>query len=270
MRMIAKATLIAFCFLMAHSASGGDVVRVLVPLSFDEPIAGALGSLWKSELWVVNTGADRVFILGAGMPCNGLPECPPLSAPPGVAIRLDFLAGAAFPGGEGRYFSVPANAAPNLAFNLRIQDISRQAETWGTSIPIIPEQEFHDDRIDLLDVPITSEFRRTLRVYGSGSGTLAVRVEVRAIHPSSTPSSAPDEILGSQVFELQQPDAASASYYPAYLQIGNLEEIIPAGTPGPVRVSVFPASSSTRIWAFMSVTNNETQHVTTILPRSMP
>ena len=53
---------------------------------------------------------------------------------------------------------IEAEPSDSLAFHLRVQDTSRQAETWGTEVPIVRERELRTGTFALTNVPLTDGF----------------------------------------------------------------------------------------------------------------
>ena len=105
-------------------------------------------------------------------------------------------------------------------------------------------------------VPTDSRFRDTLRVYGYSG--MVDQVTVRIFDPAL-----PQPLVEIH-FTLQATN--DPQRFPSYLQIDPLSysQVAP---PDRVRIEVESASTPPKpIWAFVSVTNNETQHVTVIAP----
>jgi hypothetical protein len=177
----------------------------------------------------------------------------------------------AFP--PSSFLLVEKGRTSDLTVNLRIQDVSRQALTWGTEIPAVPESQAFTEPSELLDVPIDFRFRVLLRVYSfePASGQ-RVRVTGFAIDPDEhLASPVPQEVV--KVFETYvelAPPADVAGQFPyAVPGYGQLHfETLGAFPPDVerLRIRVEPEDASFVYWAFLSVTNNETQHVTTIVP----
>ena len=74
----------------------------------------------------------------------------------------------------------------------------------------------------------------------------------------------PDRLLAELIVPLRP--AANRIDYPGY------GEVNPAVIPGVskdalLRVEIVPLTAGLRYWAFASVTNNATQHVTTVTPQ---
>ncbi len=144
---------------------------------------------------------------------------------------------------------------------LRAQDLSRQSQTWGTSYPVVSEEQFTTGEFGLSDIAVGPQFRSMLRVYdlqSRGSGRLGLRVYA----PSSGLS--PDLLIGEYSLPFNY-DPGSSILEPGYLEwsLWNLPELGPYET---VRLALTPETSGLRFWGFVTVTNNETQHVTVIEP----
>ena len=141
-----------------------------------------------------------------------------------------------------------------VAANLRVTDVTRQATSHGVEIPVVHRNDFTEDRLALLDVPIDPRFRNTLRIYSLQRGEVLVNLQIGE--------------EGRQIW--LQPGANW--FEPAYASFTDfpLPHQLPAGE-STIRVLVMaprngPDLPGTLIWAFITVTNNETQQITTITP----
>jgi len=229
---------------MAQQASE----RLLLPIiSADTP--GALGSLWRSELWARNLSNEpgsvgplmqAHFILGRGVTYE-LPVYKHRPSDP-----------------PGNFLFVSANIADSVAISLRISDVNSRAVNAGTEIPVVREREFRTGRVVLINVPANSLSRTTLRVYQSNPETSgAVRVKV---YPNQG-----DELLGSA--ELPLLPREPLIFFPAYAQILSISSSFPAvSAHATIRIEIEPVTEGPRIWAFTSTTNNMTQNVTIVSP----
>jgi hypothetical protein len=154
---------------------------------------------------------------------------------------------------QGLISFIPRQAAPNVHFDILVRDLSQQSKAFGTEIPVVREKDFFDHTLELLNVPTDSLFRVTLRVYDLGTPA-SIKVDI-------LPMDASDPVVSTFVFPVGR--------NPEYAQILDLLGSFPqlAGK-GPLRISIEPpAPGAATLWAFASVTNNETQHVTTISPQ---
>lgn len=157
----------------------------------------------------------------------------------------------------GRVFWV-AKDKDTIAANLRVTDVTRQATSHGVEIPVVHKDDFTAGRISLLGVPLDPKFRNTLRIYSIGPGPRNVVVQI-----------------GNRTHQLAL-QAGGDVFQPAYAQFTDFP--LPADMPPgqqTVRVVIDPIPPCPicplphvlpPIWAFITVTNNETQQITTITP----
>ena len=220
--------------------------RFLVPI-YVTNVPGANGSIWTSSFVVANRGGETVSIapdtvadwaLTAGF-SSFVRLTPGKSPMPGVVVWLGSL-----------------NAEPDVTFTLRVQDVSRQGETWGTTLPVVPPQEFAP-AISLHDVPRVAGFRTMLRVYALDlDAPRDVRVTVYDGHVRRA--------FNAQVVTLQP-----GRYFtePAYAQLDLTAFVPPDPHPRSTADVRIESLDGTPIWAFISVTHNVSQHMTAILPQ---
>jgi len=239
---------ILICFAAEQLSAQGfpTLERILLPV-FAGPSPGAFGSLWTSELWIYNDDDEPAGVGYLFPPDTG--QIAPKSSRSGVGNGPGYS--------PARFITVLASQAPRLQFNLRIRDLSRQAQTAGTEIPVVRESKFRSGRVILLNVPIDARFRQTLRLYefletGQRPGSVLVRF-FRIGSP-------PDALVHEEGLTLAGPSSVVA-----YAQLGPFPpELFDAST---VRIEIEPVTPNMRYWGFVSITNNETQHVTTVTPQ---
>ncbi len=258
---------------LVSSAGRADLVTadfetILLPIAFVGSQPGAYGSVWTSDFWVfADSDATAIFADSTG--CNLFPGWPPgkpceqtWTVPPHFQNHGDFQGG--LPGDPpGLLLYLGKQSSSSTRFNLRIQDTSRQAETWGTELPVVRETEFRSDRIELLNVPLDDRFRQTLRVYDPDVHDQAVfRVTFF------------DMVTNVKLVETMINAQTGKTYVrgfprvPSVAQLSNFRGSIPQLLAADVvRIEIQPVTPGIRIWAFVSVTNNSTQHVTTITPQ---
>jgi hypothetical protein len=242
--------------------------QVLVPITSTD-INGANGSRWVTETWCENTRpTEATDVKGPFIsPIASPPTTVPLHLAPGAAMMLpgpQLVAPANVR--EGMLLGVPRWLGRGLAFNSRVQDISRQALTRGTEIPVVRENEFADS-ITLLNVPGDLRYRILLRVYTRTSAAdVRVRVEVLSgIHAIFEPP-----IVGPIVDTVLHLDAPSANGGAAVTSFGvpGYAQMAIGNYGYPLQITVTSQSgASNNLWAFLSITNNDTQDVTTVTPR---
>jgi hypothetical protein len=229
--------------------------RVLIPLFVSGSLPGAFGSLWTTQLTVRNESDDSVVVTNLPIGLCGL--CPPSEPRSTFSLPL-FVHNP----NAGTFLYIGSPGAGKVTFTLRVQDVSRQAQTWGTAVPVVRERDVHSDTLQLLDIPTDRRFRTTLRVYDFDTpDNRSVRLRIYALN-GNTP-------LVDTTLTLQGPrqDYPSFPDRPASAMIGDLVTAFPQLViAGRLRIVIDSVTSGVRFWAFVSVTNDETQHVTVIAP----
>lgn len=242
------------------------VEKVLIPVVTFDPVPGANGSLWDTELVVTNTSPSAIRVHGVlERDCQGLPCTNVETVPPKTTMAI-------FPiGGSDRLAALirVEGASESVFFNLRVRDLSRQSETWGTQLPVVRERDLRTGMTVLANIPVQDQFRQTLRIYGmAGDAGAELRLRLYEIRPGELGSAlpTPDSLLGEKVVTLRPPIGGEGDQSPQYLELSDLTQIGPLGTTGRVLLHVEPVTIGLRYWALLSVTHNATQHVTTIAP----
>lgn len=228
--------------------------RILLPI-YLPPTPGAFGSEFVTwfEMWNKENGPD-VMVYGVPHVCPPILCVPPPD--PRSPYTLIHSSNATFiqpfEGTPGRIVFVAKERASAVAATLRVYDRSRVSSTLGTEIPVVHDRDFHADTIALLGVPLDSRFRNTLRIYSATPAETDVKVTIG--DSTSVVHLAP----GADLF---QPATATFTAFPPPLSGGSDAGFVTR------RVTIEPLVAGTRIWAFISVTNNETQQITVISPQ---
>ena len=239
--------------------------RVLVPLSVAD-VAGANGSVWTTELWAVNASNQPMdlpvlpCLIGGSMcadamtiPGDRTVKVPPFGTPelPGVIVL------------------VPSELSEYAGFSLHVRDVSRQSESWGTEIPVVREQNFFPStkHASIAGIPYGPEYRQTLRLYGlQAQGTMRFRISLYAVRETN------DELLKQIDVTLVPSPAPLPNRVGSPLLQGVVGDLF-TGISGDVvrlRATIEPLADSWSPWAYwalVSITNNKTQQVTTVVPR---
>ncbi|HEX6642923.1 MAG TPA: hypothetical protein VF215_17535 [Thermoanaerobaculia bacterium] len=230
--------------------------RVLLPL-IGPDVPGAGGALWRTEV----TGfieSDTPIEVRPDF-CEFVLICPPVVQPLRTPFDVYGHGVAGFVGaGLGQFVYLREADEPKLHLNARVYDVSRTAETAGSEIPIVREHDFTHGTISLLGIPVATQFRHTLRVYdldGRDGAQVAIRIYA---NEETTPRL-------SVTRTLTAPDTVTIGDRPIFpattqFEIGQLVSLTGIET---LRVDVEPLDDGLRIWSFVSVTNNDTHHVTT-------
>jgi hypothetical protein len=113
-------------------------------------------------------------------------------------------------------------------------------------IPVVHREDFREGQVSLLNVPVDPRFRNTLRIYSLSRS--AVLIDLRF-------GNGPTQQLYLQPGE--------SWFEPATLTFTDFP--LRGNGPATTRV-VIDAPPGVPIWAFITVTNNDTQQITTITP----
>jgi hypothetical protein len=246
-----RATLLSLLFSTTlFAADPFPSERILVPL-LTEPVHGAYGSEFHTRLRIYNDFENEVTVQGIAPPCF-LSACP--SIPSTIIESGTEMGEIELNGRPGRFLSVLAGPAQHLAFHLRVHDVTRTALNLGTEISVVREREMTTDKISLIGVPADPRFRNTLRIYATGATFLWVSFTDGVEKVQRTVTLEP----GRDPFE---PAYAMVSDFPAFTS--GAQKITVTIEPPPV---LHPLPQPP-FWAFISVTNNETQAITTITPQ---
>jgi hypothetical protein len=243
--------------------------KVLFPVFFFGP--GAHGSQWATRISVYNAGQSTVSTLNPVF--FGNPICPAgCGCGPETQIgpgRTGEVCGQ-FADPAGLIFYAPTVAALDLHYHSVAFDTSRATENAGTEMPVVREREFRRDEIVLPSLPLDEKFRLGLRIYDPDQRHGAqVRVQVLAADSNT--------VYGERTFTLNYPIQTILPdpfpNRPAYVNIGNLHTIVreilgsSAATVSRFHIKITPVTPGIRFWGFATITNNETQLITTVSPQ---
>ena len=223
---------------------------VLFPI-FMPPIPGAFGSEFHTIPRVASAGEPFDIF---GVDTNCITMQPSLEPDRPYRIGADeVILPTACNFDVGRLFFVPAEHVDDFAANLRVSDVTRQAENHGVEIPVVRLRDFTPGKIILLGVPIDARYRNTLRIYGLPGGAQNVNVTVNGVTTNLNLAS------GGNLYE---PSYAQFTNFPTPAQLPAGKKTVTVTIDQPVQGIVGP----TAVWAFVSVTNNDTQQITIVTP----
>jgi hypothetical protein len=221
--------------------------RVLFPVL--DSVSGVNGSRWMTQFTIANPrpwsveNYNTVFpIVCLGYPCGErlLPR------------HRETFEGLGYP--RGVALLVPRPEAKDLSFSLRVRDRSREAEGFGTEVPVVREHDmFRDTTMTLLDVPLDPRYRVKIRMY--------------AFEPFFHPDDQNWRIVTvrqsgrSEQTVFRHRQCSSCATEPVYLDVD-----VPAGQAGESATIYITPPLESFGWAFASVTNNATQQVTIVTP----
>ena len=169
--------------------------------------------------------------------------------------------GSITPNGFFVYF--PRAHEKDLTFHVRMVLETQDGDVPSVEVPIVHERDFRTAPIVLIEVPNSAERRVMLRVYESTGGPRTV-ARIRVFASSGI------EILSERVVSLSR-GTVGGDEFPMYSGVAQmpLSDLIDLSTaPEQLRIEVTGESpEDLPIWAFASITENDTQHVTLITPQ---
>lgn len=248
--------------------------RVLLP-AHNCHLRGAYGSEWCADLQVYNSGEESTTIYPVYPDPRGV-SIAALMLPPGRVAGIGLLRSIASSFTEtapvsARVLYIDPEHADDVHMNVRLYDQSRTSMTWGTDIPVVRERDLFGRPIQIFPVPMATRFRTALRVYDPHrTPDASVAVTFYSV--------AAGHLLGSRVLTLQvltrelSPGVIDVSY-PGLAELGNLSDLPELSTLNDndsIRIVVESLTPGLKLWAMVSVTNDETQHVTLLTPTGVP
>jgi hypothetical protein len=251
--------LFVFMSLRAAAQSVPETEIVLAPV-FGAARAGEFGSSWLTTFVVRNNATVPAYF--RPLPCV-FEACPPgAQVPPQTSFEPP---AGSVPYDGGALFYVQKDVAALFSYDLHTRDTSRQSSDAGVEIPVVREGDARTTTIVLPNVRLDALFRPRLRIYDIDAVEgRSVRVVFFAVNGT--------EPLASVIVSLVSPTPRSgADVYPrepGFAYVANWTDRFPAlQNVSAVRIEIVPLTSGMRFWAFVTITNNTTQHVTIISPQ---
>lgn len=234
-----------------------DWKRILLPVVMSR-LPGLNGSLWETEITAFLQNGAGIF------PRNCSRNSCLIPIPRDRPFRPS-LYGIAEPDSRPAQFIYAAAAdIDRVSFNLRVRDLNRTAETWGTEVPAVREEEFRTAPILLMPLPVDPLFRTNVRIYDlDARANASVAIHVYAddeVSPRAT-------FLRTFTTWPETVTTVSLPRYPGYVQFDLGEAGAQLAGAETAWIRIEPRTQGLRFWAFASVTNNPTGHVTTVTPQ---
>jgi hypothetical protein len=232
---------------------------ILFPI-FSPPVQGRGGTEFRTTARLWNKGVTAVPIYGVDLTCTTID--PPIDPSVAFLVHPRGFETELIPDCShtaGRLFYVPKHKI--IAASLRVSEKTRRSEDHGVEIPVVRRDDFAEDSIALLGVPNDPKFRLTLRIYGLDRGPDFVNVFVLR-----------NGGQGGNLYRLPlqhsnspfEPSYAIFTDFPPRATTNEEELTVLVEVPRDNGGEVIPG---TPIWAFITVTNNDTQHITTVTPQ---
>jgi hypothetical protein len=240
-----------------QSRSNDELERILLPVAGSGP--GPSSARFEAEISITNASDETVPVMGAAVPQNlGISPVPiPVVPPHTTGIFTDRLSNQ--PGHAGAFIYVPARLARDVITKVRVHDTSRDVSSFGVEIPAVSDLDFAES-VRLTGIPTDARSRSTLRVYAYtaknfGPVTLRVRDDADGTLLVTVPVSLNAVLSEEEIL-------------PASAQISLDPIIAPLRSHARLRIDIADSDAIRPIWAFISITNNQTQEITLVTPQA--
>ena len=235
----------------AQDTNGDGRITYLVPINVPQPIPGAVGTTWQTELWVYNGSNSPINIRGClnlAIPslCQGIPL-----HPVGVTEKA-FSYETVDQDSTFRSFIFDLFPSQmNVVVKSRLYELSRHTQPAGIELPVIREDRFFRTASRFIGINGTAAFRAALRIYDARArANDAFRVEFFRSDGSLILDSVQVLSPGSEF--VRPSSAAILDLAQAFPQLTGVDRY---------DIRVTPISPGIDYWAFVSITDQETQQV---------
>ncbi len=220
---------------------------------------GAYGTLWDVESFVGNRSDEpRLYAMSLRGPEKRFMD-------PDMVMGADLAANFNI---DGSIHWIQKNRAEDYDFSSRLFELTRPENADGVEIPVVTLDETSEGAIGLLRIPFTGDHRVWIRIYDLMTVPGGrVRVSVYPFETGTTDIEAL-AVLEYPLDEWSYPSSETEmTPTPGFARFLLDEHVIPAVTGGSVRIEVEPLTEGMRVWAFASLTHNETQRVSFVTPQ---
>lgn len=248
-------------------AQPSPYTRVLLPMYYEQTIPGAFGSEWQARFAIHNLSA-KSWVIEWCSPMVDSGCIADLWADEEVMPNeTQNLLPARYPkpanGAHGAVIYLLSNPAgddlKDLAFQLRVTDTSRSSINAGTEVPVIREKFFRTSELRLVDVPAEPRFRLLLRLFEMNLDR--AEFTLRVVNQET------NEVLSETPLATIAPAHGPLRFQPGFAEVADLSSRFGEPKPAYVRVEIVPRTPGAAFWAYVSVTNNESQQVTLVTPQ---
>lgn len=238
--------------------------RVLLPIYLESAVPGSNGSVWKTQLLMRNNGSVPITLAPWQCPMGAL--CVPIFPltrqlqPTETLFNLPVIPQTNL----GRLLYVSRDNASDLSAGLRLFETSRSQTDAGTEIPVVREDAFLTRASHFHSVPVNGFFRVTVRIYEMGVDNAQFQLSASE-EREGVANGGP---LRTEVVRAVAPENGTFREHPGYAESTTLTLLgFATANPVNVRIDVEPLTAGSRYWAFVAITNNDTQRVTLVTPQ---
>ena len=245
-----------FALLVLSSAlplAAADYEQLLLPIA-PSVVHCARDSRFETRLVAFNANERARARVCTDQECG---ELEPMSA---REFKGDFAGGTPLPA----YVYLPKSTADDMQLSIIIESshIDRLEERGFIEVPVIRTSEFRTGKMQFIGVRMDPEFRQSVRMYGlDGSSYATVMMRVYGLESG---------VLLHECEHLLMPigetDAEGRDTRPSFSMECDMSHHVEANGQK-VRIELEPLTPGLKYWSLISITNNRTQHVYTVLPR---
>lgn len=163
------------------------------------------------------------------------------------------------------FLFLPKSEADHLRLSLVVESGERDHPENNSfaELPVVRSSEFREGIVNVVGVRLDAGYRQTVRIYGL-DGTQYGEVMLR-VYDLDT-----GDFLAQWMYHLwplsDERNEDGLALRPSFGMECDMSSVIPSNGQN-VRVELEPLTPGLKFWAFVSVTNNVTQHFYTITPR---
>lgn len=223
-------------------ASPDDYERMLIPVG--GPTPGAFGSIWIAPVSAYSEKSMTVRV----------PYCVSSGT---CGSQLNLVAGTPAKFGvdgssNGAFLYVPREFANDADFTVHVVDWTHPSDSHA-EVPVVRARDFRP-LLRFLDIPIGANVRSNLRIYGYNAGSVTVTVR----------DTTSGRITGTTQLQLQGGSIGDFPTYPWTVAI--TPDLLTGVSHLYTAMLEVTSDNGGPIWAFITLTNNDTQHVDLVLP----
>lgn len=235
---------------MAVPVSAQDLERWMLPITPSTVHCG-YESHYRTTLVTQNTGESMLTPHCFGFGCS------PILSRQGVA-----MAGPEVSVPLPSYIYLPADDTASFRAKLLVESSHKGGEDrFYTEIPIVRESEFRTS-VELIGIRTDADYRQTLRIYGRDTDAgKTIRVDIYDFDTGELLLQ-PRHVL----YTVPVGGHSDLSSVPSFTMECDLTKVSALLRGRTLRLVITSESGDAGLWAFASITSNESQHFYTVLP----
>ncbi|HYH07984.1 MAG TPA: hypothetical protein VEK11_13075 [Thermoanaerobaculia bacterium] len=181
----------------------------------------------------------------------------------GAEFTGDYAGGVPLP----VFMYVPKEEAARMRFSLMVEssELNHPEDRAYTELPIVRASDFREGKMQFIGVRLDEDFRQTVRTYGlDGRQTGHLIMRVYSLKTGELEHSCLHYV--GPLSETPELTADGRQLRPSFGMECNMADHVHAHGQK-VRIELESLTPGLKYWAFLSITNNKTQHFYTVLPQ---